>query len=427
MNSDKPSHILLLGANHETAPVAVREKLSFAEQEVPKALSILMAMPVIQEVILFSTCNRMEILLTSGDVSGAVASVKAFLQEQKQLSEEQYENIHYLYQDEEAVRHLFRVASGLDSMIMGEPQIFGQIKAAYRQAVNQQTTGVILNRLIHRTFFVAKRVRSETGIGDNAVSVSYAAIELGRKIFGSLEEKQVLLIGAGEMAELAVEHLVGHHVTRVFVANRTFRRAVDLAKKFSGTPVSMEEISEILQTVDIVVSSTGSADLVVTRAMVKPVMRRRKNSPLFFIDIAVPRDIDPSVHKLENAYLYDIDDLREVVDENLAQRRLEAVKAERIIEEAWLSFRNWYDHLAVVPTVVALREKIADIARTEADKTMGSLPHLSESDRAAIYRMTDAIVNKVMHDPTTFLKSVADKKDERRYIDMVKKLFGLDE
>jgi glutamyl-tRNA reductase len=324
------------------------------------------------------------------------------------------------------VRHLFRVAAGLDSMVMGEPQVFGQVKAAYRQAVDKKSTGVVLNRLIHRTFFVAKRVRSETGIGDNAVSVSYAAIELGRKIFGSLEDKQVLLIGAGEMAELAVEHLVGHHVGKVFVANRTFSRAASLAKTFDGRPVSMEEIPEMLQTVDIVVSSTGAPDLVITRAMVKAVLRRRRNNPLFFIDIAVPRDIDSAVHKLENVYLYDIDDLKEVVDDNLAQRKKEAVKAERIIEEVLLSFRDWYDRLAVVPTVVAMREKITDIARAEADKTLGSLKHLSDNDRAAVYRMTAAIVNKVMHDPTTFLKNSADKKEKNRYLDIAKKLFGLE-
>ena len=425
MDSDTPDHIILIGVNHETAPVEVRECLAFAEQEVPEAIETLAGINGINEVILLSTCNRVEILLTARDIADAVGAVKKFLCESKGLSADQLEQIHYLYQDDEAVRHLFRLASGLDSMIVGEPQIFGQVKESYRQAVGAKSSGVILSRLIHRTFFVAKRVRSETGIGDNAVSISYAAIELGKKIFGSLEGKQVLLVGAGEMAELAVEHLVGNHADKVLVANRTLERAVTLAKRFKGEAISLEEVPEALSTADVVVSSTGAPDFVITKSMVKKVMRRRRNSPLFFIDIAVPRDIDPDVNRLENAYLYNIDDLKEVVDDNLSQRQQEAVKAERIIEESLLKFRDWYQLLGVVPTVVALREKIDGIARTETDKTMSSLKHLAQSDQEAIYRMTEAIANKVLHDPTLFLKNSAVKKDKNRYIDIAKKIFNI--
>jgi glutamyl-tRNA reductase len=309
---------------------------------------------------------------------------------------------------------------------MGEPQIFGQVKKAYRQAVSRGTSGVILNRLIHRTFFVAKRVRSETGIGDSAVSISYAAIELARKIFGSLEGRRVLLVGAGEMAELAVEHLAGNQAGTIWVANRTLERAVALARAFHGTAVSFDEIPGLLAQADIVISSTGAPGLVITRDQVRAVMRSRKNRPLFFIDIAVPRDIDPDINKLENAYVYDIDDLQGIVDGNMEERRKEAVRAERIVDESVIQFRAWYDSLDVVPTVVSLREKMSAIARSETEKTLSGLKDLGAGDREAIGRMAEAIVSKIMHDPTGFLKSRTDRKSKHQYLDMVRRLFNLD-
>lgn len=429
LQTNKREVILLLGLNHETAPVAIRERLSFAPDEVPDALAAMVSRSPVNEVMLFSTCNRVEVLFTTRTPEPAVAAIKAFICDFKAISSEAFENCLYLYRGDEAVRHIFRVASGLDSMLVGEPQIFGQVKAAYRDAVNHKTSGVILNRLIHRTFFVAKRVRSETGIGDSAVSVSYAAIELGRKIFGELAGKRVLLVGAGEMAELAVEHLVSHQVAEVYVTNRTFERAVALAGRFNGKPVSFDEIGDTLQFVDIVISSTGSPGVVISRQQVKSVMRSRRNSPVFFIDIAVPRDIDPAVNRIENAYVYDIDDLKTVVDENLKQRRREAVKAERMVDEATIRFRVWYDSLDVVPTVVALREKMRAIANAELEKTLGSMPELASHDRQALDTMVDAMVNKIMHDPTVFLKKIAGKgdKEKNRYIDVIRRLFNLED
>lgn len=427
MEDTKPDTIILAGVNHQTAPVEIREKLAFTDDEVLSALDALISLEAIHEVILFSTCNRVEVLFSTNDALTARTELISYLSELKGLTGEQLEPVLYFHQDDAAVRHLFRVASGLDSMVVGEPQIFGQVKKAYRQAVTRNTTGVILNRLIHRTFFVAKRVRSETGIGDSAVSISYAAVELARKIFGSLAERKVLLIGAGEMAELAVEHLVGNQAGKIWVANRTLERAMALARTFNGTAVSFEEIAGLLVSVDIVVSSTGAHGLVITRDQVKGVMRSRKNRPLFFIDIAVPRDIDPDINKLENAYVYDIDDLKDVIDGNLEERLREAVKAERIIDESVIKFRSWYDSLDVVPTVVALREKIAAITRTEAERTLGTLKNLDDKEREAVFRMTDAIVSKIMHDPTLFLKNTADKKSKHLYLDTVKKLFHIDE
>ncbi len=424
--SEQPDYIVLLGVNHTTASVELRERLSFPQEALAPALDSLVSQNCVHEVLLFSTCNRVEILMTTGDPAAAEVAALQFLEKEKQVFRRQLEPVLYRYEGEEAVRHMFRVASGLDSLIVGEPQIFGQVKEAFRQAVDRNTAGVILNRLIHRTFFVAKRVRHKTGIGDSAVSISYAAIELGRKIFGSLEGKKVLLVGAGEMAELAVAHLVNHNAGTVYVANRTFERALNLAENFRGEAVAFEEIGDILAAVDIVVSSTGAPGVVVSRDQVKKVMRRRRNRPVFFIDIAVPRDIDPDINKVDNAYIYDIDDLKGVVDDNLAQRKNEAVKAERIIDEAVLRFRNWHDNLAVVPTVVALREKMTTIATDEVNKTLHHRECLSEGDQDAVQRMVEAIVNKIMHDPTEFLKKSVDKKNKHRYLDMVKRLFNID-
>ncbi|MDY6824994.1 MAG: glutamyl-tRNA reductase [Thermodesulfobacteriota bacterium] len=429
IETDTREAILLVGVNHETAPVEIREKLSFSPDEVPEALESLIIEAPVNEVMLFSTCNRVEVLFTTKTPGPAVAAIKQFICDFKTISGDAFENCLYRYNGDEAVRHIFRVASGLDSMMVGEPQIFGQVKEAYRQAVNKKTAGVILNRLIHRTFFVAKRVRSETGIGASAVSVSYAAIELGRKIFGDLAGRRVLLVGAGEMAELAVEHLVSHRVGEVYVANRTFERAVALAERFNGKAVSFKEIGDTLQFADIVISSTGAPEVVITKQQVKAVMRSRRNSPVFFIDIAVPRDIDAAVNRIENAYVYDIDDLKSVVDENLKQRRREAVKAERIVDQATLKFRTWYDSLDVVPTVVALREKMNVIADAELERTLRAMPDLADRERQALYTMADAMVNKIMHDPTLFLKKMAGKPDteKNRYLDVIRRLFNLEE
>jgi len=294
-------------------------------------------------------------------------------------------------------------------------------------ATTTKTTGVLLNKLLHRTFFVAKRVRTETGIGDNAVSISYSAIELGKKIFGTLEEKKVLLVGAGEMAELAVEHLVRNRVGNILVANRTFESGVDLAKKFGGQAIRFDEIEDALKQVDIIISSTGSPDYVVTRNHVKGIARGRRNRPLFFIDIAVPRDIDPEINRLPNSYVYDIDDLQGIVDENVKDRNKEAIKAERIVDESVISFRHWCENLEVTPTIVELRKKVEAIAKGELEKTLNAVKHLSANDLKTISRMTDAVVNKILHDPTMLLKSGGQHQDKTVYLDVTRKLFKLDE
>jgi glutamyl-tRNA reductase len=418
--------IILLGINHKTAPVELRECIAFSADESTIALQKLHSEPCIDEVLLFSTCNRVEVLLVTQNKSEAIRDTKRFIAQFNKIPIEQFENALYIHDNDEAVRHVFRVASSLDSLVVGEPQILGQIKDAYRSATLLKTSGVILNRLLHRTFSVAKRIRSETGIGDRAVSISYAAVELGKKIFGALEQKKVLLIGAGEMAELAVEHLIRNKVGDIFVANRTFETGVNLAKKFNGKAIRFEEIGESLETVDIIISSTGSPDFIITRNQVKSVIRSRHNRSLFFIDIAVPRDIDPEVNWLTNSYVYDIDDLKGVIDENIEDRQREAVKGERIIDEAVIRFRQWYESLDVVPTIIALRNKLESIAGAEVKKTLQS-NQISRQGADAIQKMTNAIINKVLHSPTMFLKKNGMRDDKSLYIDVVRKLFKLDE
>jgi len=419
--------IVLLGLNHKTAPVELRENLAFSKDETSAALKAFQESPAISEAILISTCNRVEILMATEDKSNAMDAVKLLLSEFKKIPVTEFENALYIHDGDDAVRHIFRVASSLDSMVVGEPQILGQIKDAYQTATLKKTSGVLLNKLLHRTFFVAKRVRSETGIGDYAVSISYAAIELGRKIFGTLEGKKVLLIGAGEMAELAVEHLIRNRTGDVFIANRTFERGVKLANKFKGKAVRFEEIADCLQLVDIIISSTGSPNYVVTRDQVKGIMRSRRNRPLFFIDIAVPRDIDPEINRLTNSYIYDIDDLKGVIDNNIKSRNKEAIKGERIVDEAVIRFRQWYDNMDVVPTIIALRDKMDNIARSEIKKTLQTLNHLSDDDCQAINRMTTAMINKILHDPTILLKRNRSHGDKSVYLDITRKLFKLDE
>ncbi len=362
--------IVLLGLNHKTAPVELRESLAFSKDETVAALEAIQKDPLVREVILFSTCNRVEILMVVENMSNAVEAVKLHISEFKNVPISQFEKVLYIYNGDEAVRHIFRVASSLDSMMVGEPQILGQIKEAYLAATLKKTSSVILNRLLHRTFFVAKRVRSETGIGDHAVSISYAAIELGRKIFGTLEGKKVLLIGAGEMAELAVEHLIRNKVENIIIANRTFKRGMELAERFSGKAIRFEEISDCLKFVDIIISSTDSPSFIITRDQVKRIIRTRRNRPIFFIDIAVPRDIDPKINRLTNSYVYDIDDLKSVINENIEDRNRESIKGERIIDEAVIRFWQWYENLDVVPTIVALRKKLDAIAKTEINKNL---------------------------------------------------------
>ena len=417
--------IILIGANHKTASVELRECLAFSDDETVQALEKLKQKENIREVFLFSTCNRTEVLFIP-DGENNIETIKNFISEFKNIALTKFEDSLYIYKDSDAINHLFNVASSLDSMIIGEPQILGQVKAAFKTATKNNSSGVILNRLLHKTFSIAKRVRKETGIGDNAVSISYAAVELAGKIFSDLSTKSVMLIGAGEMAELAVEHLLSNDVKEIIVANRTFENAVNLADKFNGQAVKFEEMELMLQEVDIVISSTGSTQYILTQSQIKNVMHTRKNRPLFFIDIALPRDIDPDVNKINNTYVYDIDDLQNIVNENIGKREKETIKAQRLIEEAVIKFNKWLKDLEVVPTIIAVKEKIEKITEIETEKTLSTMSHLSDKDIEAIKRMTKAIASRIMHDPIRFLKEPGAHRENSFYLNAARQIFDLD-
>ncbi|MBM9613369.1 glutamyl-tRNA reductase [Desulfobulbus rhabdoformis] len=395
--------IVLLGVNHKTTPLAVREKLALSSgYEAP--LQALAELQELREFYLLSTCNRVEVLFTCRNVAQATKRVQEVLFGQAITAEELQQHV-YHYVNLQAVEHLFLVAASLDSMIVGEAQILGQLKEAYRHATDADSTGFILNKLLHKSFSVAKRVRTETRIGASAVSISYAAVELARKIFGDLHDKKVMLVGAGEMAELAAEHLVGQGVSEVVVANRTLQRAVNLARCYKGRAVSLEELLEQLQQVDIIISSTGAPELILRREDVRPVMRGRRNRPLFFIDIAVPRDLDPAINELDNVYLYDIDDLNNVVEMNKSERDKEAVKAQRIVDEEKIKFSKWLANMESTPTIIQLRKTIEQQVRGEVEKSLGRLDDMDASSRKKLEKMIAGITGKLAYPPLHFLKT----------------------
>jgi glutamyl-tRNA reductase len=417
-------HISLLGVNHKSTPLEIREKMALTDgYEGP--LSRLRDQPSVQEYYLLSTCNRVELIWVSDDTEKTTESMLRFLFGDT-VTQQDWGKYSYLHHDGEAVKHLFRVSASLDSMVVGEAQILGQIKEAYRYASQYGCTGPLLNKLLHKSFSVAKRVRSETGIGSSAVSISSAAVELARKIFGNLSDKKVLLIGAGEMAELAAEHLIGQGVQSVAVANRTLSRAVELAKRFNGKACSLEELGSQMEQVDIIVSSTGASELIIRSEEVKPLMRTRRNRPLFFIDIAVPRDLDPALNELDNVFLYDIDDLSQVVEMNRSGREKEAVKAHRIVDEETLKFSSWQESLTVTPTIAALRRKADAICEQELAKTLARMD-LTQADRDRVEKLARAIASKMLHNPMRYLKSESCRKGDELKIDMVRTVFGLED
>uniref|UniRef100_UPI004057C9A0 glutamyl-tRNA reductase n=1 Tax=Candidatus Electronema sp. TaxID=2698783 RepID=UPI004057C9A0 len=414
--------LVLLGVNHKKTPLEIREKLALGGYEEP--LNRLRSLRGLKEYHLLSTCNRVEVLFVCKEPEQMRAAVLDLLFAGR-VSQEQLESCVYIYKDGEAVRHLFTVAASLDSMIVGEAQILGQLKEAYRHASEQKTTGMIINKLLHKAFSAAKRVRTETRIGASAVSISYAAVELGRKIFGDLSGKRAMLVGAGEMAELAAEHLVGQGIADVVVVNRTLERAVNLAARFKGHAAGLDELVEQLAETDILISSTGAAGLVLHKQDVASIMPRRRNRPLFLIDIAVPRDLDPEINTLDNVYLYDIDDLNSVVEMNKEQRDKEAVKAHRIVEEETLKFMRWLDGMEVTPTIVELQAAAESICRAELDKTLPRLNGLGDKERQAVERLASAVAAKLLHRSFQYLRAEHDCVNRQERIAVVRSLFGL--
>ncbi|MEK5061535.1 glutamyl-tRNA reductase [Paenibacillus shunpengii] len=420
-------HIVAVGLNYRTAPVEVRERFTFDEKDLPSALRELKKTNSVLEGVIVATCNRTEMYVVVDRLHMCGYFIRSFMEQWFGISREEFTQHLYIYEDEQAIRHLFRVTSGLDSMVIGETQILGQVKQAFLTAQAEKATGTWFNTLFKHAISLGKRAHSETSIGEAAVSVSYAAVELGKRIFGSFNHKKVMILGAGKMSELTVQHLYANGAEEVIVANRTFSRAEELAAKFDGTACTMEQAFTRLHEVDILISSTGAKDFVISADMVKDSMKRRKSRPLFMIDIAVPRDIDPVISDIANVFLYDIDDLEGVVETNLEMRRIEAAKIDSFIEEEIEEFNHWLKTLGVRPVIRALQEKANSVHEETLESLFNKLPELDERQRKVIRRLTKSMLNQMTHEPINRIKEMAVDKNADDALSMFTTMFGLEE
>ncbi|HEY7191687.1 MAG TPA: glutamyl-tRNA reductase [Vicinamibacterales bacterium] len=418
-------HLLLLGVSHKTAPVDLRERLDFSSRDLGAAVEALATRQSTAESVVLSTCNRSEIYVASSDPFQAREDVTAFLSEYHSLTPAMFMPHVFAHSDEAAARHLFRVAAGLDSLIVGEPQILGQVKDAFQTASDRRCTGPILSKLFHWAFGVGKRVRTETALGEGAVSISFAAVALARKIFGRLTGRKVVVIGAGEISTLTAEHLRTHGVGEMLITSRTAASAETLAAAVGGVTVSWDQAMAALVHADIVVTATGSQRPILTRAHLEAANLRHRSDPLFIIDMAVPRDVDPAVGDLEQVFLYNIDDLQSVVQENLSRRVAEIQHAEAIVSEELVKFASWQRSRGAVPTVVALRQRFDAIRRSELQRLDSKLAGLSPEARARVDEITRLIVEKLLLDPTEQLKALPDEETQVAYTEAVNRIFRL--
>ncbi len=417
--------IVLVGLNHRTAPVEVRERVAFANGHLEPSLRRLMAVEGVDEGAILSTCNRVEVVACGNDPAAVGAVLPGFLAREHDVPEPALAAHLYTHAGREAVRHLFRVAASLDSMVVGEPQILGQMKEQYAAASAAGASGQILHRCFHRSFSVAKRVRRETGIAERAVSIGSAAVELARGIFDRLGDKSALLLGAGTMGEVTARQLLAQGVGSVMVANRTFDRAIDVARTLGGMPVPWERLGRYLPFADLVIAAASGEEFLLRRDAVGDAMRERRHRPMFLIDLAVPRALDPSVNQLDDVYLYDIDDLEHVVAENRGARAREAAKAETIVDAEVEAFWRWFTSLDVIPTIVALRERLETIRQREVERSLAALGPLDARQREVIERVTQAIVNKLLHAPLAMLHRHRADPAAAFYVDAARKLFRL--
>lgn len=420
--------IVLVGINHKTAPVEVRELLAFTDQACAEGLRRLVDGEVVREGLIVSTCNRVEILsaTTTEQTERGTLRIAEFLDTERSLPPGYLTKHLYSHTNEDAVRHIFRVASSLDSMVVGEPQVLGQVRHAYSLAVEAGTAGRVLNRLVHRTFRVAKRVRSETGIAANAVSISYMAVELGKKIFDSLKGRTVMLIGAGEMAELSARHLVNAGASRVLIANRTAESAQRLAEEFNGVPVQFDQLVEFLSDADVVICSTGAPNYVVTSGMMRKAIERRRNRPTCMIDISVPRNIDPEVGNVPNVFVFDIDDLESVISSNIREREREAERAELIVQSEVMQFQQSLRVMDIGPTIGAVRQKLQELARAELARQRKKLGPLTTEQEAAIEALLMSTVNKISH-PVLNQMRRSYEIDDSDTVQALRDIFGVEE
>jgi glutamyl-tRNA reductase len=418
-------HVLLLGVSHRTAPVGLRERLDFSSRGVREAVSHLAALPEYGEAAVLSTCNRSELYVAADNVADARLALRRFFAQYHALALDQLEPHFYEAVDADAARHLFRVAAGLDSLVIGEPQILGQVKDAYHAANELHSVGAVLTKLFHWSFNVGKRVRTETALAEGAVSVSYAAVALARKIFGDLSGRSVLVIGAGEMGKLTATHLKAQGIHRLTITSRTAAHAQAVADAIGGDSAPWELLPAALAAADIVITATGSELPILTRAQVESTMRARRHQPLFLIDIAVPRDIEPSAGEINQVFLYNIDDLQSIVQENLSRRGGEVTRAEAIVSQEVERFHGWMRARGVIPTVVALRERFERIRQSELRRLEPKMSGLPPEARARIDEITRLIVEKLLLTPTEQLKAIGDPETVVVYSDALSRLFSL--
>lgn len=420
--------LFVLGLNHDTASIDLRERLFFPERELPKALDVLGEVPELAERMILTTCNRVEVYgVAEGPLSQTVESVVACLGRHRSLDPAQFDGAFYTHTAAAAARHVFRVASSLESMVLGEPQILGQVKSAYSIARAEQSTGIVLNNLLEQAFHVAKRVRTETGIASEPVSIASVAVDLARKIFGDLAGRTVLILGAGEMAELALRHLMDDGVQSILVANRTYERAVALAEQFRGRAVTYDSFQQEMLNADIVISATSAPHVILKKEDVQKIIQERRHRPIFLIDIADPRDIDAACNEVDNVYLYNIDDLQSVATANQKERQREAERAVPIVEREVELFLAWLRGLDVVPTIVSLRNRMEEIREAELRKAMSRLGDLTPEQRETIASLTTAMMNKILHQPMSELRRRAVHQDGHLYSTVLRRLFGLEE
>lgn len=420
-------HILVAGLNYKTAPVEIRERLTFKQDELQKAARTLHGKKAILENVILSTCNRTEIYAVVDQIHTGRYYMKEFLADWFGLEQKEFSPFLFIYEGDGAVEHLFNVSCGLNSMILGETQILGQVRSSFLLSQEEGTTGTVFNHLFKQAITMAKRGHAETEIGANAVSVSYAAVELAKKIFGSLEDKHVLIFGAGKMGELAAQNLHGNGVGSVTVINRTFEKAVQLADRFGGKAKMLSELQCSLIEADIVISSTGSDHFVITKETMENVEKLRKGKPLFMVDIAVPRDLDPRISELKNVFLYDIDDLEGIVEANLQERKKAAAVIMMMIEKEIVDFKQWLGMLGVIPVISALREKANEIQSGTMQSIERKLPHLSERDKKVLNKHTKSIINQLLKDPILQAKELAARPDAEEALDLFMTIFDIKE
>ncbi|RFU65900.1 glutamyl-tRNA reductase [Peribacillus glennii] len=420
-------HILAVGLNFKTAPVEIREKLSFTEAELADAMKALKNKKSILENVIVSTCNRTEIYAVADQIHTSRYYIKEFLSEWFQIEKEEFSPYLFVYEGDGAIEHLFKVACGLNSMVLGETQILGQVRSSFMAAQDEGTIGTVFNHLFKQALTLAKKAHAETEINANAVSVSYAAVELAKKIFGSLNGKNTLILGAGKMGELAIQNLHSNGADNITVINRTHEKAIALAQRFSGHAKKLQELQCALVDTDILITSTGAKDFVVTEEMMANVNKLRKGRPIFMVDIAVPRDLDPELAKYENVFLYDIDDLEGIVQANIQERETAAEKISIMIESEIVEFNQWINMQGVVPVISALRDKALAIQAETMNSLERKLPHLSERDKKVLNKHTKSIINQMLKDPILYAKELAGDPDVNEALSRFVKVFNLEE